>query len=352
MSADTIDVARTFGAVLIGGMFASLLSGAVVIQTIIYYKLYPSDLLNLKLVVLTIWILDIFHTSFIWVATWDYLIHHYGDFTRIDHIPWSIALTIVLTAILTFLVHCFFAHRIFRLSKKNWLLTAPILTLAVLRLGAACVTTAKMMQLHTYTEFKADFAVLGLHAGLGLSSAVDVIITGSLFFLLRTSRSLTGAENLNHIIDSLILYAFETGFLTWFVSCSLGAQYLTKLTVNSASTIVAMICWLAMPSNLVFMGLHFVIGKLYANSLLVTLNTRKSIRHGRSVSSAEAAGNAILVMDTRRNRSVPYSPSQITSGDEYLTSENAPTWLQINVQRSIQYTSDYDVPKVSVSVNP
>ncbi|KAF8873225.1 hypothetical protein CPB85DRAFT_595364 [Mucidula mucida] len=335
MSTNTIDVARTFGAVLIGGLSASLcvlrLSGAVVIQTIIYYKLYPSDLLTLKLVVLTIWLLDILHTCFIWVATWDYLIHHYGQLMRIDYIPWSIALTIVLTAILTFLVHCFFANRIFRLSKKNWLLAVPILTLAVLRLGAACVTTAKMMQLHTYTEFKADFTWV-FTLGLALSSAVDVLITGSLFFLLRTSRSMSGAENLNHVIDSLMLYAFETGFLT------------------CAGTIIAMICWLAMPSNLIFLGLHFVIGKLYANSLLVTLNTRQSIRHGRSVSSAEAAGNAILVMDTRRHRSVPYSPSQITSGGR-ISDLGKHTELQINVQRSIQYNSDYDVPKGSVSVN-
>ncbi|KAF8873226.1 hypothetical protein CPB85DRAFT_1444775 [Mucidula mucida] len=111
MSTNTIDVARTFGAVLIGGLSASLLSGAVVIQTIIYYKLYPSDLLTLKLVVLTIWLLDILHTCFIWVATWDYLIHHYGQLMRIDYIPWSIALTIVLTAILTFLVHWFVFDR-------------------------------------------------------------------------------------------------------------------------------------------------------------------------------------------------------------------------------------------------
>ncbi|KAF8204244.1 hypothetical protein K438DRAFT_1819425 [Mycena galopus ATCC 62051] len=34
--------------------------------------------------------------------------------------------------------------------------------------------------------------------------------------------------------------------------------------------------WLAVP-NLVFLGLYFVIAKLYANSLFITLNTRKNL---------------------------------------------------------------------------
>lgn len=37
-----------------------------------------------------------------------------------------------------------------------------------------------------------------------------------------------------------------------------------------------------MRTNLVFLGLHFVIGKLYANSLVASLNTRKELRQLRA----------------------------------------------------------------------
>jgi len=147
------------------------------------------------------------------------------------------------------------------LSKRNYLLTIPIVVLAILRLVSACVTTAFMLHLGTFTTFRADVRFI-FTTGLALSTAVDVIITASLFFLLNTSR--TGAATLDAIINALIRYTFETSTLT------------------CAGTIASMLCWSIIPDNLIFMGLHFVIGKLYANSLLVTLNTREVIRRSRS----------------------------------------------------------------------
>lgn len=259
----TVDVARTFGALLIGGLFASIMAGTVAVQVIVYFKLYPTDSFRLKLLVLWVWFLDTCHTICIWTSLWNYLIDHFGNTGRIHFIPTTVALTIVFTATLTIFVHLFFAHRIFMLSKRNWALTIPIVVLAFLRLAAASVTTSEMIILHSFPLFKARFRWV-FTLGLTLSSTVDVLITGSLFFLLQTSR--TSAPDLNAIIDSLIRYAFETGALT------------------CAGTVISLVCWLAMPSNLIFMGLHFVIGKLYANSLLVTLNTRQVLRHARSTS--------------------------------------------------------------------
>ncbi|KAF7428644.1 hypothetical protein PC9H_007871 [Pleurotus ostreatus] len=86
--------------------------------------------------------------------------------------------------------------------------------------------------------------------GLALSCALDIIITASLCYFLLRNRKQT--SSMNHVIDSLMLYAFENGSLT------------------CAATVMSMICWLTMPSNLVFMGIHFFISKLYANSLLAT----------------------------------------------------------------------------------
>ncbi|KAK0454187.1 uncharacterized protein EV420DRAFT_1645073 [Desarmillaria tabescens] len=318
----SFNVSNTYGAVTIGALSASLLSGAVAIQTILYYKLYPSDLIRVKTLVFAIWLLDTCHTCFVWVSLWNMLISDYGS---IDIIPWSIGVTIVITAVLTFLVHCFFAHRIFMLSKRNWLLTCPILILAAFRLASACVTTSEMIRLKTYPAFKQDFRWV-FTLGLALSSAVDMLITGSLFGLLHKSRSeaekyeipsiLVPPSNserpsLNAVIDSLILYTFETGSLT------------------CAATIIDMICWITMSSNLIFMGLHFVISKLYANSLLVTLNTRRGLRRGQWSSSGRT-GSAII-LDSRRPRD-----RVVTDPESAKRAE-----LQINVERSIHYSTDY-----------
>ncbi|KAK0462249.1 uncharacterized protein EV420DRAFT_1639454 [Desarmillaria tabescens] len=308
----SVQLAKTYGAVAIGALCASLFSGAVAIQTILYYKFYPADLFKFKLLVFIIWFLDICHTTFIWISIWDCFISHFGDIERTDVIPWSIAVTVVETALLTFLVHCFFAHRIFMLSRRNWLLTCPILIAASLRLGSACVSTSEMIRLKTYSGFIEHFGWV-FTLGLSMSSVADILITVSLFWLLQTSR--TDAESINAIIDSLILYTFETGSLT------------------CAGTIVDMACWVSMKSNLIFLGIHFVIGKLYANSLLVTLNTRRGLRRGQTIhfSQSPEGGNG-LVLDSRR-KMPRFSEPKFSKATE----------LQINVEQSVHYTTDFNL---------
>ncbi|PPR00856.1 hypothetical protein CVT26_012491 [Gymnopilus dilepis] len=362
---------QSAGALLIGGLFASLLSGFVMAQTYMYYKTYPLDMKYLKALVLVICILDTCHTAFIWTALWSYLIDNYGEPGAIDIIHWcvclpmfisrltghisrNIALTIVVTAIVTFLVQLFFSYRIFMLSKKNYFIAAPIVIMALLRLVSACVSTAEMyvfvqlqtaqrlreinarFHLGTFTQFRALVQWV-FTSGLSLSTAADFLITGSLFILLHNSR--TGAPNVNALIDGLIMYAFETGLLT------------------SAGTVVSMICWLAMPRNIVFLGLHFVIGKSYAISLLVTsvfqikrqcqlmeetfrLNMRENFRRGHS--SAPKEFGAPVIFDARRRRTA--DPDQLalsvieTDGKRGSAELNLKhTMLEVNVERTVHY---------------
>ncbi|RDB21702.1 hypothetical protein Hypma_011297 [Hypsizygus marmoreus] len=311
------DIANTFGALLLGGLFAAMLSGVVTIQVIVYFKLYPTDPRYLKSFVLGIWLLDTCHTGFIWAALWEYIIEYFGDASKIDFIPWNIASTIVLTAILTFLVHGFSAHQIFKLSHRNWYLTAPIIVLAVLRLVSACATTGEMIRLHSFSEFKEHYWWL-FTLGLALSSAVDIIITVCMFLLLQTSR--TGSASLKVVVDSLVRYTFETGFLT------------------CAGTIVSMLCWLTMRDNLIFMGLHFVISKLYSTSLLVTLNTRDTLRRARLQPSSDREFPTVLRLDTRgkKNTDSTDASGQRPASHDFTTSKAYQTKLEINVERSVQ----------------
>ncbi|XP_006458725.1 hypothetical protein AGABI2DRAFT_134390 [Agaricus bisporus var. bisporus H97] len=260
-------VVGTYGALFLGGFFASILSGLVALQVLVYFKLYNNDARHLKALVLIIWVLDMFHTALVLAGLWDYLIKNFGLSDRIDTIPWTLSGTVAVTGILTCIVHFFYSGRIFKLSRQNYYIAVPICTLAVCRLVSASATTAEMVLTGSFHEFRSKFYWL-FTLGLGLSSVVDIIITCSLFVLLQTSR--TTNFDLNAIIDSLILYAFETGSLT------------------AAGTVLSMICWLTMSNNLVFMGLHFVIAKLYANSLLVTLNTRRGMRRARAGSAGHS----------------------------------------------------------------
>ncbi|KAF9449709.1 hypothetical protein P691DRAFT_666938 [Macrolepiota fuliginosa MF-IS2] len=248
-----VNVPTTFGALLLGGLYASILSGAVVLQVIIYFKIYDGDPTTILVtaIKLSSRVLDVLHTALVWAGLWNYLIEFFGQVQHIDVIPWyvySCDLDKTL-GILTFSVHCFFSHRIFMLSRRNWLLVIPIVC-------PSCLPIFNPFSNHDAKDLLGTVPPRPLipqwlfTLGLALSTIVDILITGSLFFLLKTNR--TSDFNLNPVIDTLILYAFEMGSFT------------------TTGTIVSMICWLGMSNNLIFMGLHFVIAKCYANSLFVT----------------------------------------------------------------------------------
>ncbi|KAG6808372.1 hypothetical protein H0H92_004350 [Tricholoma furcatifolium] len=305
------DIAQNQGALLLGGFIAAGLSGMVAVQALLYFKLYPLDPPILKTLVTFLWALDSTHSGLVIASVWNYVIQGFGNAGEIDDIPVVLSITIIFTvrdsfhpgsmfrflnvaqAILTFIVHC----------EQKKLDCDDTYSLA-------CDLSAMFrswIRIQTFSSFKAQFRWL-FSLGLALSSIVDILITLCLFALLRKSR--TQSMNLDQIIDSLILYAFEVGFLT------------------CAGTIASMICWLSMNDNLIFMGLYFVIAKLYTNSLLAALNTRHHLRSRRRQPSRDTSAPTL---DLRRRET-------FRAGSPYMVDpEISLQHVHINIEKSITY---------------
>ncbi|KAF5312231.1 hypothetical protein D9619_002509 [Psilocybe cf. subviscida] len=92
----------TYGAMILGVLAASVLSGVFAVQCLIYFRFYPQDRKELKALVMllaqptedlnhSLWAifrtLEIAHTVLIWVAIWDYFVTNFGNPVYIDHIP-------------------------------------------------------------------------------------------------------------------------------------------------------------------------------------------------------------------------------------------------------------------------
>ncbi|KAF8131522.1 hypothetical protein EV363DRAFT_1482559 [Boletus edulis] len=258
----TVDIDADYGPLLLGGLLAFGLSGCVNMQFIVYWQIYSGERWTTKSLVIATWVLDLCHSAFVAVAIWDTIIFSYGDLRRMDTIPWSVGPTVELTAMVTFLVQSFFVYRIYRLQNRKFIVAGPVFVLAFIRLGAATVSMAEMILLKSYSDFVHPFPSWVFTLGLSLSAFVDIVITTSLCYFLRSNRSLV--PRTNRMIDTLTLWMVQNGSIT-----CLGA-------------IASLICWLVMPQNRIFLGLHFVVGKLYANSLLATLNARHKIRSSQA----------------------------------------------------------------------
>ncbi|KAG2140186.1 hypothetical protein DEU56DRAFT_799199 [Suillus clintonianus] len=296
-----VNLPSTYGAVLLGGFIASVLSGIITAQTFTYIKRYPADTRVTKSIVALTWLLDSIHTVLVCTASWIFMIQWFGDDAKTDYIPAPLAISVALTAFLTLIVHCFFAHRIHKLTHNDWRISVPIVVFAFLRLVAALVSTVEMIELKTMTAFRHNVEWV-FTVGLSLSCIVDVLVAVVLCVTLRSNRS--AYSNMDRIINSIILYTLENNALT------------------SAATIISMICWVTM-HNLVFLGVHFVLSKLYANSLLATLNSRKQLQEERS--RGGVLSNELPVAFPGRYQS---------KYNRRLDPENK---LEINVEQTIEY---------------
>lgn len=288
-----VTVGNTLGATLVGAFLSAALSGILTMQVIIYYRLYSHDFTRNKIMVGTLWVLDTIHVSMVCAASWSYLVTNRGDDHISDYIPWTIAVTVALTAFITFIVHCFFVQRIYCLGGRNLIVTLPLFSMALSRLIAALISTAEMIRFGTYPLFISHFAWV-FTIGLSLSAVVDVFITVTMLVILRKSR--TGYSTItDHIIDSIALYTIETGLVTCI------------------TTVVSLVCWISMPHNLVFLALHFTISKLYSNSVLATLNARRALRRRTRYSSSYQPTLPTIIMPNPEDREPVFIQMRIPS---------------------------------------
>ncbi|KAJ7116963.1 hypothetical protein C8R44DRAFT_738828 [Mycena epipterygia] len=101
----------------------------------------------------------------------------------------------------------------------------------------------------------------------GLSAAVDVMISVILAILLQSSK--TGFKESMVLINRLMAFTFATGLPTSSFAL------LAAVSIGAFPQIQLYVCFCILP------------GRLYTNSLLVTLNSREYIRSGTENGSGE-----------------------------------------------------------------
>ncbi|KAL5506952.1 hypothetical protein ACEPAH_6408 [Sanghuangporus vaninii] len=266
----------SMGSVLISSWVAIALSGVMLLQAYMYYRgRRQTDEKIYGFLVVILLLLDVAHVICIMITLYHYLIRSFGNNKELEILVPSLAvsyrgyctvakthlsihaqLTVGLTGTITFFAQSFFTWRVWKLSQKS--IIAPVIfVFQIARLTSGWVTTVKAIEFGTFVAWTHQVRWI-FTAGLAVAVLCDILITGSLCYWLHGSRS--GVHGMNEIIDKIILYSVENGMLICLAS------------------VASLICGITMPGNLIFIGIHFVISKLYINSILASLNTRNSFR--------------------------------------------------------------------------
>ncbi|RDB18144.1 hypothetical protein Hypma_000508 [Hypsizygus marmoreus] len=253
-----IDITNTYGAALIGVIFSAMLYGITTLQTGFFYIHYPDDRIRNKILVGTVWVLDTIHMILVCIAIYHALITSYANPLALVAIHWSQTSSSICNILTVVIVHCFFTVQIFRLSgpKVRWWLGTinGLLVLGQFCLGIEVVT---FMFIKKDFEKLREVTFIAIVPFIVISVLSDIAITAALCILLHGAKS--HFRRTNQLLTTIMVYAINRCILTLVV------------------TIAEVIAFAISPHTLWYLAIDFVVGKLYANSLLATLNQRHSL---------------------------------------------------------------------------
>ncbi|EMD35143.1 hypothetical protein CERSUDRAFT_97065 [Gelatoporia subvermispora B] len=237
---------------LLGTILNVLFYGIMVTQTFLYYNTYRRDRLWMKLFVAGLFIADTVNSAFdIWWI-YDVVINHFGDFSALETGNWVFATDPAMVGIIATSVQLFFAWRIKVLTQNNWIVGVVVFS-AMGSIFGGLGTAIAIHYVPEFIEFQKFQAVVIIW--LILAAICDTTITISLTIHLRRHR--TGFAATDHLLDKIIRITVQNGLIT------------------ALWAIADLITYLATPTG-AHLALNFPLAKLYTNSLLSTLNSRRS----------------------------------------------------------------------------
>ncbi|KAI0709786.1 hypothetical protein C8Q76DRAFT_80207 [Earliella scabrosa] len=290
-------IAQTFGAYLIGTFIATMLYGFAVHQTYRYSRLFRTESPILRVLVLTLLVLQTVHVVLNLHSCYFYLVAQYGssvsDLAKLQLVQvWSILCLPVITSINMLVSQLFFVRRVFLMGSYYRIIAWVAAMFFVAELG---VSIGKIT-VNGYLRKDNTHAPIWLAA---VAVAGDTLLTASIAKGLCTSRDRglsTSSGTSERIWNMVISYGVNTGLLH---------DVLNIVTLCLGST---------MEKTLLATSVNLVSTRAYFITLLTVLNTRNFFisREIRIFDGGDRLGMNIIAraetLATKERWNVPQMP--------------------------------------------
>ncbi|KAJ7041433.1 hypothetical protein C8F04DRAFT_1253125 [Mycena alexandri] len=182
----------------------------------------------------------------------------WGDPDTLREIDWTWVPMLALNAILAAMAQGFYSWRIWILTNRRlWL---PILIGCVMLTQATAAFYSGMVMTIGARSVSHLFALWPeITVWLSGSATCDLLITASLVYILTRHKRTSQYQHTTGLINKLIRFSVETG------------------SVTSVAALVECTLWLSCRKWNIHYILFFVLGRLYSNTLMATLNCRAPI---------------------------------------------------------------------------
>ncbi|KAF7375820.1 putative Transmembrane protein [Mycena sanguinolenta] len=267
---------RLTGPLVLGYMWSCGLYGVLLVQTYMYSELFPNDRAGLKALVWVMFFFETLFTVLMTIGAWSMFGAGWGDADVIFQFNWSWGVLPLLSGVHSGLAQGFYIWRIWHLTKQLWI-PVPI-ALAVL---------AQLTGLWWFS-IKFNIAHWRIESLPPLSGAITVWLIGSAVCDVLITLALTGIL-WRHKRENK--YAVTSGIMNRLIRMSIETGALTSVTA-----IVEAVLWPGWQRFYYHFVLFLILGKLYSNVLMATLNCRNPIFQGGSQAVVEATSSIAQVI--------------------------------------------------------
>ncbi|KAF5372908.1 hypothetical protein D9758_001768 [Tetrapyrgos nigripes] len=330
---------EALGFILVGFILATTLYGISVLQTYQYFRDY-ADGKGLKLTVAALFFTDTLSTALVSHAVYTYVVLNLGDLLADSKQIWSFILENGILSVTTiiaqgyaalFMIDWLYQHDMLRyymrqiyIFSENRFLAGIIgfLALATFALGIKETVyesvflyslhlillkkTIKSFQHPTGDAVSQNEVLIVGGIIQGLAALNDIIITCSLVYYLREKQS--GMRSTIQMVDKIILWSISRG------------------TITALCQILFMVLNVSARTHVYWQPFHQMVGKLYVNSVLSSLNMRKQLRQDRTVIST---GVSDAVFGTNSSTAPGHSATAFTRNEGALHNVNLNNPIEI-----------------------
>ncbi|KAJ8462105.1 hypothetical protein ONZ51_g11115 [Trametes cubensis] len=260
-----ISLNDTLGAAFIGDILAACLYGLTTLQTFIYFGRCRKDSTVMKGLVTLLWALDTLHLLLISHTVYSYTISNFGNIPALLKPTWSVL--VLVTGVSDGIIRALYCYRIWIVSGKNWLVCAAIAIASLITLGSSLAYTIVGLRSDTYIDLE-KFSWL-LYFSLAWTFLSDLLIAVTMCILLSKRRY----GNFRKCSDDVMHFDGPDRGKTQ------PSQFVpSDLAYNGPVRYQ----YAASPHTFIYIGFYFLLPKLLLNSVLGTLNARKTLREQMS----------------------------------------------------------------------
>ncbi|PPR05661.1 hypothetical protein CVT26_009234 [Gymnopilus dilepis] len=206
-------------------------------QQDVYYLSFPDDRLRNKILVYGLYAIEVAQTIVSAIDCCFWFSAGFGNVDQLDSVNFSPADIPMFCAVIASIVQFFYAFRVYMLRRSFLWISLIIASTSLIQLAAGLVTGH----------------LTWIIAGI----VCDVIVAGTLTWLLCKSRKESSTRGAgDRILSRLVYLVVQTNALTTLVA------------------LVSFIVYTVLPNSMMFAVTMNILGKLYSNALLATMNNR------------------------------------------------------------------------------